>query len=146
VGLVAAAAVACGHPGTPGPKPPSPVPSTWEPTTPARTGPATPTPTPPAPPEPTLPAGFIPPELVGEWCGGSNSDPGGHYTWTFYPNGTFDAFNSSQELSGTAVVHSKILAIYPTTGGQQSMSIDMNETIIGPVLYLDGYSYVRGRC
>src|SRR5262249_37891561 len=110
VGLVAAAAVACGNSGTPDPPKP------------------------------------LPPALVGEWCGGSNSDPGGHYTWTFYPNGSFDAFNSSQELSGTAVVHSKILTIYPTTGGQQSMRIAIGETIIGPMLYLDDYSYVRGRC
>jgi hypothetical protein len=114
VGLVATAAVACGNSGTPDPpKPPPPV------------------------------SGSIPPELAGAWCGGSNSDPGGHYTWTFYPNGTFDAFNSIQEFSGTAVVHSRILTIYPTTGGQQSMSIAMGQSVIGPMLYLDSYSYMR---
>lgn len=111
VGLLAAAAVACGHSGTPGP------------------------------------AGSIPSELVGEWCGGSNSDPEGHYTWTFYPDGTFDASNSRQAFSGTAVlVNPRKLTIHPTTGEPLSMSIAMDETMIGPVLYLDQYSYVRGGC
>ena len=120
VGLVAAAAVACGNSGTHDPpKPPPPVPS-----------------------------GSIPPELVGEWCGGSNSAPGGHYTWTFYPDGTFDASNSRQAFSGTAVlVNSRTLTIYLTTGEQQSMSIAMDKTtMIGPMLYLNDYSYVRGGC
>jgi hypothetical protein len=147
VALVAATAAACGHPGPPGPKPPSPVSSTGEPTTPARAGTATPTATPPAPPEPAPPTGSIPSELVGEWCGGSNSAPGGHYTWTFYPDGTFDASNSRQAFGGTAVlVNPRTLTIYPTTGEPLSMSIAMDETMIGPMLYLNDYSYVRGGC
>jgi hypothetical protein len=152
VGLLAAAAVACGNAGTPGDNaddPPSPAASTWQPETPERTGTATPTPTttPPASPEPEPPAGSIPPELVGAWCGGSNSAPGGHYTWTFDADGTFDAFNSSQAFSGTAVlVDSSTLTIYLTTGIQESLSIGMDDTMMGPILYLDDYSYVSGPC
>lgn len=94
--------------------------------------------------EPT-PPGSIPPVLVGAWCGGSNSSA--HDTWIFAPDGSFTA-DEQVPLSGIArLSDSRTLTLYTDEIGVHEREIAMDEdTVLGDVLYLDGYSYVRGEC
>lgn len=96
-------------------------------------------------PRPETPVGSIPQVLVGTWCGGS--DTSAHDTWIFAADGTFSA-NEQVPLSGVAQVRSGgTLVLYTNEIGVHERAIAMDQnTLIGDILYLDGYSYVRGEC
>jgi hypothetical protein len=88
-------------------------------------------------PSAEMPAGSIPQVLVGAWCGGSDSSA--HDTWVFAPDGSFTA--DEQVRNGdTLILHTNEIGVH-----QRAIAMD-EDTIIGDVLYLDGYSYVRGEC
>lgn len=89
--------------------------------------------------------GSIPQVLVGAWCGGS--DTSAHDTWIFAPDGTFTA-NEQVPLSGVAQVRNgRTLVLYTNEIGVHERAIAMDrDTLIGDILYLDDYSYVRGEC
>jgi hypothetical protein len=95
-------------------------------------------------PDTEMPIGSVPPVLVGAWCGGS--DAMGHATWVFSPDGSFMA-DETVPLSGVAQVNGGVLTLYTNEVGVQERTIAMDrDTLIGDVLYLDNYSYVRGEC
>lgn len=98
---------------------------------------------PPSDAEPELPAGAVPPELVGAWCGGPDAR---HATWIFEPDGAFIA-TERVPLSGVAQVDGGVIILFTNEVGPQERTIAMDkDTLIGDVLYLEDYSYVRGEC
>lgn len=96
-------------------------------------------------PRPETPVGSIPQVLVGAWCGGS--DTSAHDTWMFAADGSFTA-NEQVALSGVAQVRNgRTLVLFTNEIGVHERAIAMDQdTPIGDILYLDGYSYVRGEC
>lgn len=96
-------------------------------------------------PRPETPVGSIPQVLVGAWCGGS--DASGHDTWIFAADGNFTA-NEQGPLSGVARVRNgSTLVLHTNEIGVHERAIAMDQdTPIGDILFLDGYSYVRGEC
>jgi hypothetical protein len=97
---------------------------------------------------PAQPQGYVPPQLVGSWCGGSDSAPEGHWTWTFYPNGNFSAENPYRPtISGISVVSGGMMTTYSTTGMAQRHTINLGQDqLLGTILYIDSYSYLPGHC
>lgn len=91
-----------------------------------------------------MPVGSVPAVLVGAWCGGS--DAIGHATWVFWRDGTFMT-DEKVPLSGVAQVDGDVLTLHTNEAGLQQRTIATDRaTVIGDVLYLDAYSYVRGEC
>jgi hypothetical protein len=86
----------------------------------------------------TRPVGSIPQVLVGAWCGGS--DTSAHDTWIFAADGTFTA-DEQVPLSGVAQVRNGgTLVLYTNEIGVHERAIAMDQnTVIGNILYLDGY-------
>ncbi|MFH8935305.1 PT domain-containing protein [Streptomyces griseosporeus] len=87
----------------------------------------------------------VPDSVVGVWCGGSNSE--GHWTYEFSGNGEFMASRGSAGFSGVVVSDSQNMTFHvPGESPVVSSWEVVQDPVLGPVLFLDGYSYLPGRC
>ena len=87
----------------------------------------------------------LPGSLVGTWCGGGDTLSG---QWTFAEDGRFEATTRAVSWSGTASVNAAGDTLTTMSdGGQMSYSFTMDvDPTLGPMLYLNGYSYLAGAC
>jgi hypothetical protein len=85
----------------------------------------------------------VPSRLIGTWNGGSNYAPEGYWYYTFYANGEYQRYNSQiGTFTGDFVVNGDQISFYGTQPFTATWSITYDE-LIGDILFLDGYSYVR---
>ncbi|EPJ36065.1 hypothetical protein STAFG_6886 [Streptomyces afghaniensis 772] len=87
-----------------------------------------------------------PPRVVGSWCGGTDKAP--HWTYVFGGDGQYVRRNASgQGDSGMARFDSAQMTLIvdgrPVISYPWSMYSDPT---LGDLLYIDGFSYVRGKC
>jgi hypothetical protein len=86
--------------------------------------------------------------VVGEWCGGSDAAPEGHWTYAFSSDGRFVRRNAQRgEDTGRVRFDASRMALY--ADGRQIMAYPWSTTtdaILGDLLFIDGFSYVRGSC
>ncbi|MGK5732853.1 hypothetical protein [Streptomyces sp. URMC 124] len=93
--------------------------------------------------------GSVPPEVVGVWCGGSNSTPEGHWTYAFSATGEFVAKNANVgSISGYVVTSARTMTFHSAQLKAPVVSTWQVSpgTAVGDMLFLDGFSYVRGAC
>ncbi|MFD3842456.1 hypothetical protein ACFWWC_40340 [Streptomyces sp. NPDC058642] len=87
-----------------------------------------------------------PPRVVGSWCGGT--DAAAHWTYIFADDGQYARGNGKgQGDSGVARFDSAQLTLL--VDGQPLISYPWSlysDPTLGDLLYIDGFSYVRGKC
>ncbi|MFI0976886.1 hypothetical protein ACH4SP_07640 [Streptomyces sp. NPDC021093] len=89
-----------------------------------------------------------PPQVVGEWCGGSDAAPEGHWTYAFSSDGQFTRHNAQRGgNTGYARFDAGQMTLY--ADGRQLIAYPWSTTVdavLGDLLFIDGFSYVRGSC
>ncbi|MEV4436641.1 hypothetical protein [Streptomyces sp. NPDC049585] len=83
--------------------------------------------------------------MVGSWCGGT--DTAAHWTYVFAGDGRYARSNGRQGDSGTARFDSGQLTLL--VDGRPLISYPWSlysAPTLGDLLYIDGFSYVRGKC
>lgn len=90
----------------------------------------------------------VPDSVVGVWCGGANDQANGHWTYAFTDKGEVVAANERTGFQGHVVTKGSIMTFYVkgSTPVRSTWSVRYEETLGMNLLYLDGYSYVPGRC
>ncbi|MBL1101603.1 hypothetical protein [Streptomyces coffeae] len=87
-----------------------------------------------------------PPRVVGSWCGGT--DAAAHWTYVFADDGRYTRSDGKgQGDSGIARFDSAQLTLL--VGGRPLISYPWSlksDPTLGDLLYIDGFSYVRGKC
>ncbi|MFE6338208.1 hypothetical protein ACFVP3_36375 [Streptomyces sp. NPDC057806] len=86
-----------------------------------------------------------PPRVVGSWCGGT--DTAAHWTYVFAADGRYARSNGRQGDSGMARFDSGQLTLL--VDGRPVISYPWSlrsDPTLGDLLYIDGFSYVRGKC
>ncbi|MFI9248685.1 hypothetical protein [Streptomyces sp. NPDC053069] len=98
--------------------------------------------------EETEPQWSVPEKVVGVWCGGANDQPDGHWTYAFTDEGEVVAANERIGFRGHVVTEGNIMTFYVKGSRpvQSTWSVGYEEALGMNLLYLDGYSYVPGRC
>ncbi|MGC0372722.1 hypothetical protein [Streptomyces sp. SAI-229] len=87
----------------------------------------------------------VPDSVVGVWCGGSNAE--GHWTYEFSKTGEFMASRGSAGFSGVVVSDSRYMTFHmPGEPPFVSSWEVVQDPVLGPLLFLDGYSYLPGSC
>ncbi|MFD7771290.1 PT domain-containing protein [Streptomyces sp. NPDC059787] len=87
----------------------------------------------------------VPDSVVGVWCGGSNAE--GHRTYEFSRTGEFMASRGSAGFSGVVVSDSRYMTFrVPGEPPFVSSWEVVQDPVLGPLLFLDGYSYLPGSC
>ncbi|MBO0654296.1 hypothetical protein J1792_16400 [Streptomyces triculaminicus] len=91
----------------------------------------------------------VPPQVVGVWCGGRNDAPEGHWTYAFTRDGRFAMQNARiGSLSGYVVASGHVMEFH-STGLKAPVASTWEvraDPVVGDMLFLDGFSYVRGSC
>ncbi|NUK21954.1 hypothetical protein [Streptomyces lunaelactis] len=101
-------------------------------------------------PEPTETEAWppAPPQVVGEWCGGSDAAPEGHWTYAFSRDGQFARHNAQRGgVTGYALFDAAQMTLY--VDGQQLIAYSWSTTVdavLGDLLFIDGFSYLPGSC
>ncbi|MER6621924.1 MULTISPECIES: PT domain-containing protein [unclassified Streptomyces] len=87
----------------------------------------------------------VPDSVVGVWCGGSNAEV--HRTYEFSRTGEFMVSRGSTGSSGVVVSDSQYMTFH-VPGEPPSVSSweVVQDPVLGPLLFLDGYSYLPGSC
>jgi hypothetical protein len=92
----------------------------------------------------------IPSRLLGDWCGGLNSAPEGHWTYTFMPDAKFVHSNRQRgATSGRFAVKGSLITLLVEGKQPSSMTWSIYKSdidFVSEILLLDSVSYVRGRC
>ncbi|MER7712564.1 PT domain-containing protein [Streptomyces werraensis] len=87
----------------------------------------------------------VPDSVVGVWCGGSNAE--GHWTYEFSSTGEFIAHRGGAGFSGVVVSDSRSMTFHvPGESPFVSSWEVVQDPVLGPLLFLDGYSYLPGSC
>jgi hypothetical protein len=87
-----------------------------------------------------------PQRVVGSWCGGTDTAP--HWTYVFADDGRYARSNGKgQGDSGIARFDSAQLTLLVDSRPLISYPWSMySDSTLGDLLYIDGFSYVRGKC
>ena len=89
--------------------------------------------------------GSVPDSVVGVWCGGSNAE--GHWTYQFSDTGEFIASRGNAGFSGVVVSDTRSMTFHvPGESPFVSSWEVVQDPVLGPLLFLDGYSYLPGSC
>ncbi|MGA5327680.1 hypothetical protein ACPCJT_14935 [Streptomyces griseoincarnatus] len=89
--------------------------------------------------------GSVPDSVVGVWCGGSNAE--GHWTYEFSSTGEFIAHRGGAGFSGVVASDSRSMTFHvPGESPFVSSWAVVQDPVLGPLLFLDGYSYLPGSC
>ncbi|MFE6177086.1 hypothetical protein [Streptomyces sp. NPDC056464] len=87
-----------------------------------------------------------PPRVVGSWCGGT--DRAAHWTYVFADDGRYVRSDGGRQGdSGIARFDSSQLTLL--VDGRPLISYPWSlysDPTLGDLLYIDGFSYVRGKC
>lgn len=87
----------------------------------------------------------MPDSVVGVRCGGSNAE--GHRTYEFSRTGEFMASRGSAGFSGVVVSGSQYMTFHvPGEPPFVSSWEVVRDPVLGPLLFLDGYSHLPGSC
>ncbi|MEH0633852.1 hypothetical protein QBA35_10825 [Streptomyces bottropensis] len=87
----------------------------------------------------------VPGSVVGVWCGGSNAE--GHWTYEFASTGEFRASRGDAGFSGVVVSDARSMTFHmPGESPFVSSWEVVQDPVLGPLLFLDGYSYLPGSC
>ncbi|MFD7239872.1 hypothetical protein ACFWAT_31760 [Streptomyces syringium] len=90
----------------------------------------------------------VPEVLIGEWCGGSNHTPEGHWTYSFSRSGKFMARNPIGGVrSGFFGTSGNTMAVKFEGQSDSVMSKwRVENSSVGEILFINEFSYVRGSC
>lgn len=87
----------------------------------------------------------VPDSVVGVWCGGSNAEV--HRAYEFSGTGEFMVSRGSTGSSGVVVSDSQYMTFHvPGEPPFVSSWEVVQDPVLGPLLFLDGYSYLPGSC